>query len=190
MRTWTMLVFALVAAGGLTASAQAETPWLPDLRIGPGAMLRDVITPPEWGGIWSFEDQTFDCETNQLISTEAYLDTICAGSSIEFGDSEFPLTCTGSADANTVSMTCTGTFPVFENCDMEFTISFEATRNGDSFTSVQTISTTYVGEGCLFLPDECTRTESAATRVGPEPSPCEQTPVETVDWGTVKALYR
>lgn len=190
MRILTMVTFVLVAACGLAGTSQAEPVRLPDLRIGLNYLPRDVITPPEWAGIWDIEDETYTCEPRELQSTEAYTDTICAGTSIEFGDPDFEVTCTGSADGNTVTVTCTGSFELMENCMMEFTSEFTATRNGDTFESVQTISMNTVGEGCIFPINNCTRVESVATRVAPAPDPCEQTPVETVDWGTVKSLYR
>ncbi len=190
MRTWTTAAIVLTTALSFAGAAQAESVRPPDLRIGLSTMLRDVVTPPEWGGIWEIDDHTYDCETEELLGSEAYTDTICAGSSIDFENPGFELTCNGTADASTVSVTCTGSFEIIPDCVMEFSSVFTATRDGDTFTSVHTVSTSYVGEGCLFLPNDCTRTESTATRIAPEPNPCEQTPVATVDWGTVKALYR
>jgi hypothetical protein len=190
MRTLTTVTVLLVAAGGVVGTAQAEPGRVPDLRIGLNSMPRDVITPVEWAGIWEIEDEAYVCEPRELLNAEAYTDTICAGTSIEFGDPEFEITCEGSADGNTVTVICNGEFEVMEDCMMEFTTEFTATRDGDTFESVQVISMTTVGAGCLFPIDDCTRIETVATRVAPAPDPCEQTPVESVDWGTVKSLYR
>lgn len=190
MRNLTTVVFALVAACCLAGSANAENDRLPDLRIGLSTMLRDIITPPEWGGVWDFDDHTYDCVTNELIGSEAYTDTICGGSSIEFDDPGFPMTCTGFADATTVSITCTASIDVAEDCVMEFSNVLNAVRDGDNFEAVQTVSTTLVGTGCIIPMENCSRTETIATRVGPQPDPCVQSPVENVDWGTVKSLYR
>lgn len=190
MRHWRMAAIATLAVCCLGSAARAETDNRPEPRLGHGILLRDVITPPEWGGIWSTESELFDCETNQLLDTQAYTDTICAGENIEFGDPEFPFTCTGSANANTVHVECSGSFEIIEDCVMNFSTVFDATRNGDTIEAVTTQTTTYVGAGCLFLPDECVRMEATSTRIGPEPVPCGSTPVEAVDWGTVKSLYR
>ena len=190
MRHLTTVVFALLAASCLAGSAYAGNDRLPELRIGLSTILRDIVIPSEWSGIWDFDDLNYDCETNQLIDSEAYLDTLCSGSSIEFDEPGFPITCTGSADATTVSYTCTGSIEVDEDCVMEFSNVTNATRNGDTLDAVQTVSITLVGTGCIIPMDECTRTVSTATRIGPQPNPCEQTPVERVDWGTVKSLYR
>jgi hypothetical protein len=190
MRNWTMPAIALLATSCLGTAALAAPDRAPNLRIGPAMMLRDVITPVEWSGIWEFDQNVYDCDTNDLLTSEAYTDTICAGSSIDYEYPGFQLTCTGSANANTVSVTCTGSFDIFEACVMNFSSVFNATRNGDTFQSVQTVTTTYVGAGCLFLPNDCTRTETTATRIAPQPEPCGLTPVESVDWGTVKSLYR
>jgi hypothetical protein len=185
-----MVTIVLVAACGLAGTSQAEPGRVPDLRIGLNSMPRDVITPAEWAGIWDSEDATYTCDPRELQGTEANTDTICAGTSIEFGEPGFEMTCDGSADANMVTVTCTGSFEVAEDCMMEFTTEFTATRNGDSFESVQIISMATVGAGCIFPFDECTRIESVATRVAPAPVPCDLTPVESVEWGTVKSLYR
>lgn len=192
MQKLTMAAIALAAGCCLANPASADTGRVPDLRLNASSILRDVITPAEWGGIWDFEDEVYDCETHDLLSTEAHTDTICAGSAIEFGDPEIPFTCTGTANGNTVHVECSGSFEVIPDCVVEFTSIFDATRIGDTMEAIQTVSITYTGsgEGCDFLPDHCERTESMATRVGPEPVPCNLTPVETVDWGTMKSLYR
>jgi hypothetical protein len=186
MTTWRSLFLVFAAVSCLAGYALAGT----QPRLGLRMALRENVIPAEWGGIWNVEDATYDCDTNQLLGTDAYADTLCAGATIEFGSDEFVLTCSGTADGNAVSVNCTGSFPIIEDCVLEYTTQFTATRTGDTYVSTMTSSMDYVGAGCLFLPDQCTRTESTATRVGPEPIPCGLTPVESVNWGTLKSLYR
>ncbi len=176
MRNLTMVYVLVVAGVCLVGPAHAESGRLPDLRIGLNTMLRDVITPAEWAGIWDFEDETFECESSELLSEAYTTPSVPAPASISSTPaSNSP--CTGSADANTVSVTCTGSFELMEDCLMEFNSVFTATRNGDTFESVQTVSTATVGEGCS------SRSRSApGPRASPPGSPRPPRPASRRRW--------
>src|SRR5213593_1854942 len=67
-----------------------------------------VIVPPEWDGIWTTQDSVYTCEgVFQGSSTDA--DTICGGKDYSpSGPMNITLVCTGTANATTIDVTCTG----------------------------------------------------------------------------------
>ncbi|MBK8168079.1 MAG: hypothetical protein IPK64_19200 [bacterium] len=145
--------------------------------------------PEEWVGIWDIELTTYDCTTNAILFTMAELDTVCSGSTFEDpDDTEFELTCTSSADADSYESHCEGT-SAFEKCTGQFVFDFIGTITGDSYTATQTVTITYTGD-CFGIPDSCERTETTGTRIGGPPNPCQGTPVDAYSWGAVKAAYR
>ncbi|HOX26017.1 MAG TPA: hypothetical protein PLL30_09360 [Candidatus Krumholzibacteria bacterium] len=186
-RTVTLL---LAAAAAAAATAQAAPDGAIGGRIALSRLVPDIVIPAEWGGIWDVTSTTYDCETNAVTGSDAYADTLCAGTVLDFGDPGFEITCTGSADGNTITSHCTGSLALSDDCTMNFDLQSTTTRTGDTYESVSTINTTYDGAECEFLPDSCDRVETTGTRTAPEPVPCGNTPVETVSWGTVKSLYR
>jgi hypothetical protein len=152
-----------------------------------------VPVPPEWDGVWSTEDSTFECSgALRGLGTGEY--TLCSEKDFYTPPSgtQFIYSCTGFADANTVDVTCTGFDQVAEDCELHFIFEFEATRSGNTATVVATTTITYEGAGlgCDFLPDTCTRTKSLATRTAPAPAEYCATPTLPSTWGRVKAQYR
>jgi len=190
MRTSRTVTLLLAATTIAAATAQAAPDGTIGARIALSRLVPDIIIPTEWGGIWDVTSTTYDCETNAVIGTDAYADTLCAGTVFDFDDPGFEITCTGTADGNTITSHCTGSLELGEACTMNFDLQSTTTRTGDTYESVSTINTTYDGAECGFLPDSCNRVETTGTRIAPEPVPCANTPVETVNWGTVKSLYR
>ncbi len=151
--------------------------------------IADEVIPEEWYGIWELETASYDCDTNALIFSSTDLDTICEGSVFEDPDpGSVTVDCTTSVDGTTYIAHCEGSEEVFPGCIVNFVFDTTGTRNGDSFTSVTTFSTT--ATGCIDFPDSCQRTETTGTRISGPPNPCGSTPVVHQAWATVKASYR
>lgn|SRR5690349_9588364 len=177
--------FALVATVVLVANASAS-PVLQ--RHGPVLLGGSITIPPEWAGIWSSSDSTYDCN-GVLQSTSTSLDTLCAGV-VFYQDPSF--NCTGSADGTSFQQHCTGSGEVFPNCNYSFDLVSHGTRSGDSFFSVSVFQQNYSGtaKGCDLFPPSCSQVNSHSTRTGPAPSAYCASPVQAGSWGRLKSLYR
>lgn len=160
--------------------------------LGITAAASDVVIPQEWGGIWTSVDSTYGC-LGDLQFVDGAVDTLCPGAVI-LDPGVFPVTynCTGSADAGTVSVTCSGSAEVFPGCTATYSYSMQGTRTGDSYFIVTNILTTYAGsaEGCNLIPDECIQINSRGTRTGPAPAEYCETPALPASWGQLKVRYR
>ena len=153
----------------------------------------DFTVPPEFAGVWNNSATTTVCGGIQ-IATSAGLDTLCAGAPLFVPGDDDPslqVDCTGTVNATTVDVTCTGSSEIFPDCQQIVTIDYDVTRTGDQSTSTVVITTTYVGtgEGCSDIPDSCIRTDGTGTRVSAAPGTCLQTPVTPSSWGVIKTLY-
>ena len=152
----------------------------------------NFVIPPEWAGIWTSVDSTYDC-TGVLQGVDAGLDTLCAGKAIlTDGASPYALQCSGTADATTVDMRCLYSEEVVTDCNLTFTIVMQGTRTGESYVFTSTVSTIYAGTAkvCDFFPDLCQRTVSRGTRIAGEPTAYCATPADETTWGRVKSRYR
>lgn len=148
-----------------------------------------IVIPPEWDGLWDYSDSTYDC-TGSFQSTDTGTDTLCAGAEAYDGGPNF--SCTGSANATTISIKCSGTQEVLPGCVGVYHYEIDGTRTGDTAFLVSTASVTYEGTvpGCDLIPATCTQTNSRTTRTGPAPSEYCATPVLPTTWGTLKIRYR
>ncbi len=178
---------ALIGTIGLAAPSQAG------LRVGNTElprMLGDIVIPPEWAGIWTYLDSTYEC-TGALLSVDSGLDTLCTGTVISFDSGPFAVVCTGSSTATTVDQICTFTGPIL-TCTVNFTIEMHGTRTADSYVITNTVTTDYSGIApeCAFLLDTCRRTVTRGTRTAGEPVAYCSTPVDPTTWGRVKSRYR
>ena len=148
--------------------------------------------PPEWDGIWTSTDSTYDCN-GFFQQVETSEDTLCSGAVfLDPADISGDVECTGSFTATTINLTCTAVDTLFEDCYGTFTYNIHGTRSGNTAFLVLTFSTTFdgTGEGCDFLPDDCTQTNTHATRSGPAPPVYCATPTAPSTWGGVKIRYR
>lgn len=172
----------MLSAGSAAANPFASRHHAPTLLGG------SITVPPEWAGIWSVVDTFYTC-IGAFQSTSTTLDTLCAGTKFE-QDTTF--TCTGSITADTFQQSCSGSGELFPNCTYTFLLESNGTRSGDTFNSVSTFSTSYsgTGKGCDLFPDNCTQTNSHATRIGPAPTAYCATPAVSTSWGKVKNHYR
>jgi len=186
----TVLLFVLTLLPGSATAGRpaAGIRQLFGIAAGTGA----IIVPQEWGGIWTSVDSTYDC-TGGFQFVDGSADTLCPGAVI-VDPVVFPIsyTCTGSADATTVTVNCSGSTEIAPDCMATYTLTLQGTRTGDTSFMVSTMSTTYSGTGefCDFIPDECVQTNSHGTRTGPAPSEYCQTPALPKSWGEVKVRYR
>ena len=152
-----------------------------------------IVVPPEWGGIWTVTDSIYDC-AGVLQSVEASQDTLCPGEPAQQDPQQFPGTidCTGSADATSIDVSCTGSSELFPDCMMNFTSNLRGTRTGETYFVVSTteLATSGTAEGCDLFPGFCTQINSHATRTAPAPVAYCQTPTRPTTWGNLKVRYR
>ena len=157
------------------------------------ALGSSIIVPPEWDGVWTVVDSTYDCSGAIKMVTTGN-DTICAGQefSLSSADNPYPLECSGTATATTLDATCTGGATVMTDCRLEIATQVDAVRNGNSYRSVTLWQESYVGTGfgCNLLPASCERSVRLGTRISPGPSGFCLTATRRSTWGRLKMLYR
>ncbi|MCC6350038.1 MAG: hypothetical protein IT347_10670 [Candidatus Eisenbacteria bacterium] len=193
MKQIATLFLVLCASALLPAMASAGQKNIGLTRIfGTAHVAASITIPPEWGGIWDVTDSTYDCLGNfQSVDTEP--DTLCPGTQV-IGDDENPVVwdCSGTADANSVNVTCTGSSELMPDCVANYTYTISGTRSSDSYFVVTTISITYSGtaKGCDMIPPYCSQNNSHGIRTAPTPVSYCQTPVRPGTWGELKVRYR
>lgn len=188
-----LLFFTLCAIALLPGSAAAaKAPAGLRQIFGIAAATDAIVIPPEWGGIWTYADTSYDCGGTYMFE-DAGEDTLCPGA-VVVDPGIFPVSynCTGSADATTVNLTCSGVAEIITDCTATYTYSLNGTRTGDTYFVVYTMSIEYSGTavGCDLIPDECLQTNTHGTRTGPVPIEYCQTPVLPGSWGQLKVRYR
>jgi len=179
---------AAIAMIGLAAPSSAG------LRVGKTElprMLGDIVIPPEWAGVWTYLDSTYDCN-GSLLGVDPGLGRWATGRVSPCDSGPLAVQCTGSSTSTTVDQTCTYTGEVVTDCNVTFTIEMHGTRNADSYVITNTVTTDYAGTApeCSFLPDSCRRTVSRGNRIAAEPVAYCSTPVDPTTWGRVKSRYR
>ena len=173
----TLILVAILAASSLVPGA-------------PAPARADTVIPVEWGGIWQLADDTFDCDTNAFLSSDAQADTLCPGAALPGpAPGELTFSCTTTADADSYEVHCAANVELAPGCVVAFAYDSTATRTGDTFTATSTSSTTYTGD-CFGMADTCERTETTGTRIAGPPAACEPAANEGLTWGAVKSSYR
>jgi hypothetical protein len=154
-------------------------------------LTNSIPIPPEWSGVWANVDSSYDCTTLALKSVNANNDTLCQGQQAFAPSSGLPfaIDCTGTADANSVHIHCSGSGLIITGCTASIDIQLDGTLTGDTYYAVNTTNITYTGAGCLGIPNSCTLVHSRATRISAQPATCA-TPTQPSTWGKVKAYYR
>lgn len=187
------LVVLLFASALLPGGASAEPPRAGlKQALGLISATGAVVVPQEWGGIWTAVDSTYDC-TGAFDFVSGSTDTICPGTPIiDTGGIPMQFNCTGSADANTVDVTCTGSYEIVPDCVASFVQTMHGTRDGDTFFMVSNTEVTYSGGafGCDLTPATCMQINSHGTRTAPTPIEYCQTPAVPTTWGKLKLRYR
>ena len=192
MRPVLRLVAVLVSSVSLVSlvprpAAAADAP-----RLDLGHWLAaagSTTVPAAWAGVWSFEDDDYDCDTNMLLSSDVSADTLCTNEQIFEDPGVAGWSCSGTVSDTSIDINCSGSEEVDTGCTLDFVYTLTATRVGDTLLATVTIGRTFTPTGCGFLPDFCLRTESTGTRIGPEPPNCT-TAVAPSTWGRTKSQYR
>jgi hypothetical protein len=192
MKRLAVLMLLVSASTMVPGIAAAERTSPIGLREFMGIINGTIVIPPEWDGIWMIEDSTYDCTGAFMDTSAPEPDTLCAGAAIVPDDVPFSFTCSGSATATTVDVTCVGSEEIVPDCTLTFTYSLRGTRSGDTFFVVTTISQSYDGtaEGCDLIPDSCEQINNHAIRTGPAPPAYCATPALPSTWGELKVRYR
>jgi hypothetical protein len=152
------------------------------------AAAGNPTVPAAWAGVWDFNDDDYDCVTNDLLSSDSSADTLCTNAEI-FGDSSSGWICSGTTSDTSLEVTCSYTEEIDTGCTVTIENTLSATRTGETLVATATSSQTFTPTGCAFIPDNCIRTETTGTRIGPEPPNCT-TAVGPSTWGRTKAQYR
>lgn len=189
-----LVVFAAVSCFASLASAEplpVKQPSFADmLRMAAFKARGDATLPAAWAGVWNFEDDDYDCTTNDFLNSDTNVDTLCTGEQLDPSDFGIEMDCTVTTLNDTdIDIDCSGIYdPGFPpGCTITIGFSLVAHRSGDALTATAVFSQDYA-TACLVA-DDCIRTETVGTRIGPEPPNC-LTAVEPETWGRVKALYR
>lgn len=187
-----VLLFAAVTLSIASSEAGASTPPRFSLMDMLRATHGSITVPTEWDGIWELQDSTFDCPDT---FTEAFADTdtICGGQTFGQPPDGAPVpSCVGTADANSYHVTCTSSTNLGPNCLLTVVTQLDGTRTGETYHSVSTTTTTFVGTDppCGFLQNSCTKIVEDGTRLSPAPQAYCETPVRPSTWGKIKVIYR
>jgi len=195
MKRLATLLFVVSASLSLSAAADAATPI-------PRSALRffqlahfavdPINIPPEWDGIWTNTDSTYDCN-GVLQSTSTSTDTLCGGAVfVDPGELPVDFQCSGTVNGTTINFTCTGRDTVISDCVLTFTYTTHGTRTGDDSFAVLNVVSSVEGTGfeCGFIPVQCMQINTHAHRTGPAPAAYCSTPTKAATWGGVKIRYR
>jgi hypothetical protein len=194
------IVIALSGLAVLISASAGTTAAAPPGTTPPGKLSKflyrvygSIAVPPEWAGVWTITDSTYDCNrVFQDVTVET--DTICTGMLVYDEPpkgAEIDVQCTGTADGDEVHVVCTGSGMV-DVCTVDYTFTTDGVRTGDSY-SVETkieIIASGPSDPCDFFPDMCEINRSHGVRIAPEPTAWCATPAEMSTWGQVKSRYR
>jgi hypothetical protein len=150
-----------------------------------------INIPPEWDGIWTNTDSTYDCN-GVLQGTSTTTDTLCGGAVfVDPGALPVNFECSGTVTGNTINYSCTGRDTVGD-CVLTFTYTSQGTRTGDDSFGVLNVTSTVEGTGfeCGFIPVQCIQINTHGHRTGPAPAAYCSTPARSSTWGSVKTRYR
>lgn len=180
-----LLLLASICAVGIANASPAPT--VASLLK---AARAQVNVPPEWDGIWDTADSLYSCD-GTFLTTIVGSDTLCGGSEYSSTDPNgISFSCTGTANATTIDLTCTGSGEVDPGCTGDFNMVIKGTRTATTYFNVYTINGTYTGLTCQ-MQTSCFQLNSHGTRTGPTtPTDCVTTPTKRTTWGELKILYR
>jgi hypothetical protein len=159
----------------------------------PGDMLAQLAqegidVPEAWAGVWEFTWTIYDCDSEIVVDTGESQETLCVNDEFIEPEEGPDITCTGTVNATTVNLECTGSEEILPGCTASYDYEFDAVRDGDSMVGTAIVSITFAGD--CPVTDICTRQETTGERVGPAPEDCGQTPVLQRPWGAIKQMYR
>lgn len=184
LRLLAAVLLAAVILPTISAAAPFKRPSVLDAMQGSGYSI-----PPEWAGVWQYEDSTYTCTPRAFTDYDTGLDTLCTGVAVQpdtTGGIEF--NCTGTVTPTSVDLTCTGGF-TFMGCTATYTDHSVGTRTGDTFVITSTYSLTWSPPLCAFQADTCEETVTRSTRLSGDQTGCP-TPARQGTWGALKTRYR
>lgn len=178
----TLLLIVLLPSRGRTAEVRP-------ISLQQALRAGGFVLPPEWAGLWAFDDTTRACNRGAIESIDMGVDTLCAGFSLEPDPTEGgAYSCTGTVTATEIDLQCSFSISI-EGCTLTYQQTLRASRNGDTATSFFQFSMTSTPPLCAFIPDTCFEEYEGFTRIGPAPATCT-TPIEPATWGDIKSRYR
>ena len=131
-------LLAAAAAILLVPAAHAGQSSIPVPSLGDALSAFGQYTIPDaWSGVWDFQQNDYDCDTNDLLDTYSDTDTLCTGEVIDPGAE---ISCTGSTGDTSIDIDCSGKFEIDEGCSVTIGFSFSGTRNGDTANITTTVS--------------------------------------------------
>lgn len=180
-----LLLLASICAVGIANASPAPT--VASLLK---AARAQVAVPPEWDGVWDTADSLYSCEGLFLI-TNVGSEILCGGSEYSNTDPNgITFSCTGTANATTIDLTCTGSGEDPPGCTGDYTMTIHGTRSATTYFNVYTINGTYTGLTC-DTPTSCFQLNSHGTRTrATTAEDCLATPTKRTTWGELKILYR
>jgi len=184
-----MLVLAAVLSAAAIGTAHANQPAQGHAQIARLFSAASIRLPTEWNGRWAYRDTTYDCLHTVYVDPSEGVDTLCTGMMIDAYDPIGIITysCTGSASATVIDMTCIGT-GTQSSCTWTEHIHLHAVRTASHMTMEITDDTTTAPADCD--PGGCQRYVMQADRIGDAPPDYCVTPVRQMTWGQLKQLYR
>ena len=185
-----LLLVLLLLPASMLGSAHAASTQNPLESIVKAARAQTVI-PTDWDGIWATIDSTYTCDGTYQSGPSAGSDTLCGGKDYSASNAGIVFDCTGTADATTFDITCTGSNELITGCTANYNVVTHGTRAADAYFTVTTINVTYTGALCPPIPPSCTQINSHGTRTGPTTvADCAATPTKRSTWGQMKVIYR
>lgn len=193
MRAQATLVLMLLTLGTRPswATGMSPTPNSPRAAVQADLPPQAIVTDG-WAGIWDVHDETRDCTTGALVSTHAYLDTLCAGQAYYLTGPSYtqagvaqPSPCNGPGFTDTaLDLGCT-------MADSDLFQSYTRaswTRDADQTTTTTTLNVSYAAEFAGH--NYCWKTTGTRTRIASGAATCATVPTRPQSWGALKLIYR
>ncbi len=143
-------MLAAAAAILLAPAAHAGQSSIPVPSLGDALSAFGQYTIPDaWSGVWDFQQNDYDCDTNDLLDTYSDTDTLGTGEVIVSGcpRSRAPDRRATRASTSTVA----GKFEIDEGCSVTIGFSFSGSRNGDTANITTTVSQEFTPTLCAFI---------------------------------------
>jgi len=149
----------------------------------------DFIIPDSWEGTWDLTVVSGGCDTQGLKNGKTITLTLCGGESfVDFeAGQQYNFVCNGTVDDENLHAECSSSFEISDGCTVTSVSIADETRNGDTITGVQVVTSTYTS-GCE-MEDTCIRETYTAVRRS-EPPNCAAAQAASSSWGTGKSIYR
>jgi hypothetical protein len=139
--------------------------------------------------VWDITTIERVCGNPDIVNQVTERDTLCAGYPILDIEDGLPpgvvFECSGTVTDTEFDLTCTTSFSEGD-CSVTVTFSGSATRTGETYQGVETITFDYSPE-CGLIPDSCKEYTTTGTRTGEDPD-CT-VPVERATWSSIKARF-